>query len=97
MIGLPPKMAGFDVIRRRMSVSLQVLGTTHLPIKLPQFQYLRALAVSTSRLAWARTASPFRRRAPARAGGSVRLGIHGLFRLDHLNGDVPDAVELELM
>ena len=40
MIGLPPKMAGFDVIRRRSSVSLQVLATTHLLSMLPQFRYL---------------------------------------------------------
>ena len=38
MIGLPPKMAGFDVIRLRRSVSLLVLSTTHLPIMLPQFR-----------------------------------------------------------
>ena len=53
MIGLPPKMAGFDVIRRRMSVSLRVLATTHLPIMLPQFQASGQLAVfETLSLPW---------------------------------------------
>ena len=31
MIGLPPKIAGFDVIRPKRSVSLLVLSTTYLP------------------------------------------------------------------
>ena len=82
MIGLPPKIAGFDAIRRRRSVSLRVLATTHLPIMLPQFQVSGQLAVfETLSLPWQGNGSTI----PPRR--SVRLSVRGhVFRPDHRDG-----------
>ena len=82
MIGLPPKIAGFDVIRRRRrSVSLQVLATTHLLVMLPQFR-LSVMSVPVTRRTGDDDTGGQRHRVAIR---SLKLHIEGLTVLMDVN------------